>query len=165
MEKIDNAEAGWVIGLVWLSALEEVARDFHGTRPKVFCQRAYEHAVQHYLHILGSDYGILVDKAGSIHSAVTKYIEVGVVGRLFRDSSDFELKSINPNHLEITVFNCKYLKSCQALVDGGFSVRDLTCARIGCFRAAVQTLANIDCDYAVTSVNIDEHCRGYIERS
>jgi hypothetical protein len=165
VEKIDYGEAGWVIGLVWLSALEEVARDFHGTRPKVFCQQAYEHAVQHYLHILGSEYGIHIAKADSIKEAVENYIEVGVIGRLFKDASDFELKEINPYHLEINVFNCKYLKSCQALLESGFSIRDLTCARIGCFRAAVQSLASIECDYAVTSLNIDDHCGGYIERS
>ena len=51
------------------------------------------------------------------------------------------------------------------LLESGFSIRDLTCARIGCFRAAVQSLASIECDYAVTSLNIDDHCEGYIERS
>ena len=85
MEKINKSEAGWVIGLVWLSALEEVARDFHGTRPKVFCERAYEHAVQHYLRILGEEYGIQIDKADSIRSAVDKYIQIGVIGQLFND--------------------------------------------------------------------------------
>ena len=164
MEKINKGEAGWVIGLVWLSALEETARDFHGTRPKVFCERAYEHAVQHYLRLLGDEYGIQIDNAESIRSAVEKYIQIGVVGRLFQDASDFELIELNPYHLEITVHNCKYSKSCQALIDEGFTIRDLTCARIGCFRAAVKALANIDCDYQVRSFNIDGDCQGYIER-
>ena len=164
MEKINKGEAGWVIGLVWLSALEETARDFHGTRPKVFCERAYEHAVQHYLRLLGDEYGIQIDNAESIRSAVEKYIQIGVVGRLFQDASDFELIELNPYHLEITVHNCKYSKSCQALIDEGFTIRDLTCARIGCVRAAVKALANIDCDYQVRSFNIDGDCQGYIER-
>ena len=47
MDIIDREEAGWLVALSWLSALEETARDFHGTRPKVFSERAYEHAVQY----------------------------------------------------------------------------------------------------------------------
>lgn len=164
MQKIDKEEAGWEIALVWLSALEETARDFHGTRPRVFCKRAYEHGVQHFLHRMGEDYGLQVDKANSIRQALENYIELGVAGRLFRDPSDFELVEVNPFHLEITIHECKYLKSCQALIDQGFAIRDLTCARMGCFRAAVNTLANIDCDYQVTTFNIENDCKGYIER-
>jgi hypothetical protein len=164
MEKINKEEAGWVVGLAWLSALEETARDFHGTRPRVFCERAYEHSVQHYLRILGDEYGIQTNNADSIHTAVDKYIQIGVIGRLFQDASDFELSDVNPYHLEITIHNCKYLKSCQALIEEGFTIQDLTCARIGCFRAAVKALANIDCDYQVRSFNIDGDCQGFIER-
>jgi hypothetical protein len=144
--------------------LEETARDFHGTRPRIFCERAYEHSVQHFLHRLGDDYGLQVEKADSIRSAVEHYIQIGIAASVFRDSSYFELNEVNPFHLEITVHDCIYLKSCQALIDQGFAVRDLTCARIGCFRAAVKALANINCDYQVTSFNIDGDCKGYIER-
>lgn len=162
--KINKEEAGWVVALTWISALEETARDFHGTRPRVFCERAYEHAVQHYLHRLGDDFGIRIDKADSIRTAVENYIEIGVAGGIFRDASDFDLVEINPFHLEITVHDCVYLKSCQKLIDQGFAIRDLTCARIGCFRAAVKALANIDADYQVKAFNIDGDCRGNIER-
>jgi hypothetical protein len=164
MVKIDKTEAGWEIALSWLSALEETARDFHGTRPKVFCERAYEHSVQHFLQRLGNDYGIQIIKNDSIKTAVEQYIQIGIMGRLFQDASDFELVEINPFHLEITVHNCMYLKSCQSLIDEGFAIRDLTCARIGCFSAAVKSLANIECDYQVSSFNIESDCKGYIER-
>ena len=83
---------------------------------------------------------------------------------IFPDPSHFELNEVNPFHLDITVHDCKYLKSCQALIDQGFAVRDLTCARMGCFRAAVKAIANINCDYQVQSFNIDGDCQGYIER-
>lgn len=164
MVKIDKQEAGWIVAVSWLSALEETARDFHGTRPRVFCERAYEHSVQHFLHRLGDEYGIQVEKADSIRAAVEHYIQIGVAGGLFRDASNFELVDVNPFHLEITVHDCKYLKSCQTLIDEGFSVRDLTCARIGCFRAAVKALASIECDYQVREFNVDGDCKGYIER-
>ncbi|MBN2029490.1 hypothetical protein JW824_04530 [bacterium] len=164
MAKIPKEDAGWVIALSWLSALEETARDFHGTRPKLFCERAYEHAVQHFLHVLGDEYDIQVKKAATIRAAVEQYIQVGVEGRLFQDASDFELVDVNPFRVDITVHNCKYLKSCQTLIDQGFRIKNLTCARIGCFRAAVKTLANIDCDYQVRSFNIDGDCQGYVER-
>jgi hypothetical protein len=164
MDKIDREEAGWLVALAWLSGLEETARDFHGTRPRVFSERAYEHSVQFYLHFLGDEYGIQIKKSDSIRAAVENYIQIGMAGGLFRDASNFGLVEVNPFHLQITVHDCAYLKSCQALIEGGFSVRDLTCARIGCFRAAVKALASIDCDYQVTSFNIDGDCKGYIER-
>jgi len=164
MDKIDREEAGWMVALSWLSSLEETARDFHGTRPRVFSERAYEHSVQYYLNLLGDEYGMQIKKSDSILSAVENYIQIGIAGGLFRDASNFELVEINPFHLSITVHDCVYLQSCQALIEQGFSVRDLTCARIGCFRAAVKALANIDCDYQVTSFNIEGDCKGYIER-
>jgi len=164
MTRIHKDEAGWLVALTWVSAIEEAARDFHGTKPKIFCERTYEHSVQHYLRLLGEEYGIQVDKSDTIRAAVEQYIQIGVLGRLFEDASDFELEDVNPFHLEITVHNCKYLKSCQALIDEGFTVRDLTCARVGCFRAAVKALASIDCDYQIRSFNIDGNCQGYIER-
>lgn len=164
MIKIDQGEAGWIVSLSWLSALEEAARDFHGTRPKLFCERAYEHAVQHFLRQLGDEFGIQTEKSTTIRLAVEQYIQLGVIGRLFQDASDFELTETNPFRLEITVHNCRYLKSCQALIDEGFTVKDLTCARMGCFRAAVKSLANLECDYQLRSFNIEGDCQGYIER-
>ena len=164
MISIDKKEAGWISAISWLSALEETARDFHGTRPRVFCERAYEHSVQHYLRRLGDEYGIQVKNSDSIRSAVENYIQIGIAGGIFRDASDFDLVEVNPFRVDITVHDCKYLKSCQALIDQGFSIRDLTCARIGCFRAAVKALSNIDCDYHVQAFNLDGDCEGYIER-
>ena len=164
MTKINKEESGWIIALSWLSALEETARDFHGTRPHVFAKRAYEHSVQHFIHRLGNEYGIRVAKADSIRQAVNNYIQLGIDAGLFRDASDFDLEEITPFRLSITVHNCKYKKSCSSLIEQGFSIRDLTCARIGCFRAAVKVFANIDCDYKVQDFDIDGVCKGYIER-
>jgi hypothetical protein len=164
MDTINREEAGWLVALAWLSGLEETARDFHGTRPRVFSERAYEHTVLCYLHLLGDLYGMRINKSDSLRSAVENYIQIGIAGGLFRNASHFELLDVNPSHLEITVHDCVYLKSCQTLIEAGFSIRDLTCARIGCFRAAVKALANIDCDYQVMSFNIDGDCKGYIER-
>ncbi|NQT24672.1 hypothetical protein HQ585_04905 [candidate division KSB1 bacterium] len=164
MVKIKSDEAGWMMALTWLSAIEETARDFHGTRPKMFCKRVYDHAVEHYLRMLGEEYGFQIKKVDTIQSAVEQYIQMGVAGGLFSDKSQFELNAVNPYRLDMTVHQCVYLKSCQNLIDIGFNVRDLSCARIGCFRAAVKVLANIDCDYAVKSFNINGDCQGTIER-
>jgi hypothetical protein len=164
MDIINREDAGWLVALAWLSALEETARDFHGTRPRVFSERAYEHTVQTYLRLLGDLYGMQINKSDSLRAAVENYIQIGIAGGLFRNASHFELHDVNPSHLEITVHDCVYLKSCQTLIEEGFHIRDLTCARIGCFRAAVKALAEIDCDYQVTSFNIDGDCKGYIER-
>lgn len=164
MDTINQEEAGWLVALAWLSGLEETGRDFHGTRPKVFIERAYEHAVHCYLRLLGDLYGMQINKSDSLRSAVENYIQIGIAGSLFRNSNHIELRDVNPGHLEISVHNCIYLKVCQTLIEEGFSIRDLTCARIGCFRAAVKALADIECDYRVTSFDIDGECKGYIER-
>lgn len=165
MDTINREEAGWLVALTWLSGLEEAARDFHGTRPRVFTERAYEHSVASYLRLLSDEHGMRINKSDSLRSAVENYIQIGVAGGLFRDASHFELQEVNPSHLEITVHECVYLKSCRTLIEAGAAIRDLTCARIGCFRAAVKALANIDCDYQVTSFDIDGDCKGYIERA
>ena len=164
MVKIDKSEAGWTLAWTWLSAIEETARDFHGARPKAFCDRVYEHSVQHFLRLLGEEYGIQTQKSTSIKSAIDQYIQIGVTVGLFPDASEFELVEPNPHRLEITVHGCEYMRTCQTLIDEGFSIRDLTCARIGCFRAAVLTLAGIDCDHRLSSFNIDRACHGTIER-
>ena len=108
MDKIDREEAGWLVALSWLSALEETARDFHGTRPSVFSERAYEHAVQYYLHLLGDEYGMQIAKSDSIRTAVESYIQIGIAGKLFRDAAHFEIVEVNPSHVEITVHDCVY---------------------------------------------------------
>jgi hypothetical protein len=164
MRELKREEGGWVVALSWLSALEEVARDFHGTRPRAFCQRAYEHATENFLRILENEYGIKAQSVDSIKKAVEEYIRVGVKGRLFTDASQFELTETNPNRLELVVHKCPYLKSCEALLKEGIRLKDLTCARIGAFRAAALQLADIDCTYEVTAFAIEETCRGSIER-
>ena len=164
MRELNREESGWLLAIAWLSALEETARDFHGTRPRAFCQRAYEHAVHNFLRRMELDYGIRAQRTESIREAVEEYIRVGTRGGVFEDASQFELEEVNPNRLEITVHQCPYLKSCEALLEDGISLRDLTCARIGCFRAAVQHLADIDCDYEVTAFALQNTCRGAIER-
>jgi len=164
MRELNKEESGWVVALTWLSALEEVARDFQGTRPHAFCQRAYEHATRYFLRILDNDYRIVAKRVNSIKDAVKEYINIGVKGGLFKDSSQFELVEVNPNRLELTVHKCPYLKSCEALLKEGISLKDLTCARIGCFRASVLYLADIDCNYEVTAFAVEEKCRGAIER-
>ena len=164
MIDIDKEKAGWILALSWLTALEETARDFHGTRPRAFCERAYEHAVENYLRRLEDEFGFTTKKTSSIKSALDNYIQIGVRGNLFKDVSQFELKEVNPNRVEIVVHVCPYLQSCKELINQGCSLKDLTCARIGAFRGAVKYLANIDCNYEVTALGIDDICRGVIER-
>lgn len=164
MMELDEGKAGWLVALTWLTALEETARDFHGSRPRNFCERAYEHAVDNYLRQLSEEYGFVIKKSDSIKSALDNYIQIGIKSRLFRDASQFELKEVNPNRVEIMVHICPYLKSCKELLHQGCSLKDLTCARIGAFRAAVKYLANIDCSYEIIAFGIEDICRGVIER-
>lgn len=160
---LDKAESGWIIARVWLNALEATARDFHGTRPRAFVTRAYEHATEEWLRVLEQDYGLKPREAGTMKEAVESYIDVGVRAGLFEDASQFKLEDKDPYRLEVSVLVCPYRDSCRDLLERGFSLRNLTCARMGCFRAAVQALTNTPCDYEVTSVNPEEGCTGLIQ--
>jgi hypothetical protein len=163
-QQLNSEQAGWVLVRIWLTAFEKTARDYHGPRPKKFCMRAYEHATEEYLNVLQEDHGIVAKKAKSIREAVENYIDVGVKGGLFKDPSQFEIVETNPNSIEIKVLSCRYLKTCKDLLDGGLGLKDLTCARVGCFRAAAMLLANIDCTYQVLSVDLVHGCHGIVER-
>ena len=67
---------------------------------------------------------------------IRKLIVGPIMAGLFRDASQFELVQVNPQRVEITVMECPYRATCLRLLETGFTIRDLTCARIGCFRAA-----------------------------
>jgi len=164
MKQVNKEDSGWLLALNWLSALEESARDFHGARPRAFCERAYDHSTENWLRTLENEYGITAKKVDTIKEAVEEYVRIGVMGGLFQDASQFEISEVNPNRVEITVHACPYRKSCEDLLRRSLSLKDLTCARIGCFRSAVQQLADIDCTYEVTEFNPEEGCNGYIER-
>ena len=62
------------------------------------------------------------------------------------------------------MLECPYRKSCERLIEDQVQVPDLTCARIGCFRAAAELLAGIPLVYRVTAFRPDGCCEGTIER-
>ena len=161
---IDQCETGWVIARCWLTAMEQTARDFHGRRPHAVTYRAYEHSTAAWLRILESEYGIKPPKASTIREALTAYIEIGVTTGLFQDASQFEVREITPNRVEITTTRCPYVHTCKDLLDEGFSLGGLTCARLGCFNAAVKLLTGIETTYEVLGVHLLEGCEGVIER-
>jgi hypothetical protein len=163
MESLNREEGGWAIARCWLLALEETARDFHGTHPKAFCERGYEHATVRWFQALEEQYGISAPKAESVKEAIETHIELGVRAGLFRDASQFELTQVNPHRVELKILECPYRLSCEKLLESGFAIRDLTCARIGCFRASAELLAGVQCKYEVTGFRADSCCEGYVE--
>ena len=162
MKPLTGEASGWVLARVWLDALEKAARDFFGTMPRMFAERGYEYASETYLRILENEYGVKATKASTIKEAVESYIDVGIQGGLFYDRSQFVLKEVTVNRLELNVLKCPYLNSCQDLLNGGITVSNLTCARIGCFKAAVKLLAGIDGMYRVDAFNTENGCQGVI---
>jgi len=165
VKTLNKERSGWILARVWLNAMEETARDFHGTYPKPFCSRAYEHATGIWLRILQDEYGFDVKKCKTIREAVEEYIDIGVRGGLFVDASNFKIDEINPNKVEIDILVCPYESSCRDSINQGFSHRDLTCARIGCFAAAVKILTDISCTYEVVTMKGESGCHGFIERA
>jgi hypothetical protein len=164
MSKIDRNRCGWILTRVWVNALEETARDFHGTRPKEFCMRAYEHATDSWIKLLEDEYGIVTPRADSFIDAIKNYIQAGIAGGLFSDEELFELTPLPSGGVNIKVKECQYLESCQDMLDNKhFSVKTLTCPRIGCFRAAASLLTNTEASYDVHEVKPGVGCEGVVE--
>jgi acetate kinase len=160
---IDACETGWVIARCWLTAMEQTARDFHGRRPHFFTHRAYEHSTQAWLRILENEYGLRPKPASTIKEAIENYIDIGIETGLFQDASQFEIREVTPNRVEISIGRCPYVHSCQDLISEG-SLGGLTCARLGCFNAAVAVITGIETTYEVLRVHLLEGCGGVIER-
>jgi len=158
-----NQKTGWLLTRVWLNALEETARDFHGTLPKEFCMRAYEHATDTWIKLLDDEYGILIPRTDSLLQAVKNYIEAGVAGGIFESIDEFELQEIPSGGIKVTVHRCAYQDSCRYLLTNkGYSLKTLTCARIGCFKAAGTLLSNVEATYHVNKIEPGISCEGEI---
>ena len=67
------------------------------------------------------------------------------------------------NRVELKIVDCPYRGPCETLLESGFTIRDLTCARIGCFRASAEILSGSHCKYEVTGFRPDGICEGYVE--
>jgi hypothetical protein len=157
-------ETGWLLSRVWLGALEETARDFHGNWPKIFCDRAYEHATANWIGLMEEEYDFRFERNESMMVVLRSYVDVGLKSGLFRDASDFRLKEVSPNRVEITIYRDIYAESYRHLKVEGQPIREMTNARLGCFRAAIKLLGNIHCDYEITAVHPDGVIEGFIER-
>ncbi len=161
---LDPSETGWVIARCWLTAMEQTARDFHGRRPHFFTYRAYEHSTEDWLRILENEYGVKPRPASTIKEAVESYIEIGLATGLFKDASQFEVREVTPNRVEISTPRCPYVHVCRDLLDTGSPLGALTCARLGCFNAAVKLLTGIETTYEVLGVHLLQGCEGIVER-
>jgi hypothetical protein len=157
-------ETGWILARVWLAALEETARDFHGNWPKIFLDRAYEHATANWIATLEQEYDFIFARGGTMVEALRNYVENGLKAGLFRDASDFRLKEVSPNKVEVTIYRDIYAETYRELRIPGQSVREMTNARLGAFRAAIKLLAGIECDYEITAIHPDGVVEGFIER-
>ena len=102
--------------------------------------------------------------AQTIKEAIESYIEVGLRTQLFKDASQFEVREVTPNRVEISTARCPYVHVCKDLLDQGSSLGALTCARLGCFNAAVKLLSGIETTYEVLGVHLLAGCEGVIER-
>ena len=163
MKTLDKNMTGWIVARVWLDSLEETARDFHGIRPRAFIERAYEHATERLLRILEEEYGLRPRQASTIKEAVQSYIELCVKVGLFDDVSQFKVEELDPYRVEVEVAACPYGESCRDLASQAMPLQNLTCARIGCFKAAVEILTGIECDYEMTATSPSGGCKGIIE--
>jgi len=163
MKTLDKGTTGWIVARVWLDALEETARDFHGIRPRAFVERAYKHATETLLRILEEEYGLRPRKATTIKEGIQNYIELCVKVGLFDDASQFKVEELDPYRVEVEVAVCPYGESCRDLASQTVPLQSLTCARIGCFRAAAEILVGTDLNYEMTFSSPGGPCKGIIE--
>ena len=163
MKTLDKTTTGWILARVWLDALEETARDFHGIRPRAFIERAYKHATETLLRILEEEYGVRPRKAATMKEAVQSYIELCVKAGLFEDVSQFKVEELDPYRVEVEVAQCPYGESCRDLSSSTMPLKSLTCARLGCFNAAAEILTGTECNYELTSASPGSGCKGIIE--
>jgi len=158
-----KSKTGWLLTRVWLNALEQTARDFHGTRPKEFCMRAYEHATNSWLRVLEDEMDILTAKADTLKQAIENYIHVGISVGLFPSEQIFDLEEQSSGAVKVSVYQCPYQASCKDLLDSKtFTFKTLTCARIGCFRAACNLLTNMESSYDIIDIKPGVKCEGII---
>jgi hypothetical protein len=157
-------ETGWILSRIWLAALEETARDFHGNWPKVFCDRAYEHATTNWISVMENEYDFIFRRDTTMIESLRSYIDIGLQAGLFRDASDFRIKEANQFKIEVTIYRDIYSESYKELYIKEQPIREMTNARLGCFRAAIKLLSNINCDYEVTAIHSDGVVEGFIER-
>lgn len=157
-------DTGWILSRVWLGALEETARDFHGNWPKIFLDRAYEHATANWISTLEDEYDLRFQRGGGMMDALRSYVEIGLKAGLFHDASDFRLKEVSPNKVEVTIYRDIYAETYRMLRFEGQPIREMTNARLGAFCAAIKLLAQVDCDYEITAVHSDGVVEGFIER-
>jgi hypothetical protein len=148
---------------VWVTSIEETVRDFF-PQPREFCVRVYENASHNLMNIFCNEYGLKMKPAKTIKEAIESYIDLCVQIQLFEDASQFILKEVNPNKIELTVFKCVYLPSCMDILERSSGISDLTCPRIGCFVGGVGIMTNIPCTYGLTVFDPSKCCQGFIER-
>ncbi len=163
MKTLDKGTSGWILARVWLDSLEETARDFHGIRPRAFLERAYTHATETLLRILEDEYGLRPRKAATIKEAIQSYIELCVKAGLFDDASQFKIEELDPYRVEVEVAGCPYGESCRDIASQTMPLDNLTCARLGCFKAAAEILVGIDCNYELMTGSPGTVCRGVVE--
>ena len=148
---------------VWVTAIEETARDFY-PHPREFCVRVYENAAYNLMTIASNEYGIKIKPAATIKDAMESYIELGLKTGLFEDASQFVLSEINPNRIELSIFKCIYLPCCEDILAKSSGISELTCPRIGCFVGGVGIMTNIACTYRLTAFDPTKCYQDYIKR-
>ena len=166
MAKITELETCKALLLeTWLSAYDEMAIAFLGKNAKIFLQQAYIRAAENWIKVMDEKYSLKINRdCKTLKEAVNSYINLGVDGGLFKDSSDFVLEEIdNKCTLKISISKCPYVNACSFLLkERNFDEKNIACPRIGCFRGAAEFLLGKKCGYKITKVSPNEGCEGVV---
>ncbi|MEM2227175.1 MAG: hypothetical protein QXW19_04280 [Candidatus Bathyarchaeia archaeon] len=159
------------VRLLFLSA-ELAAYEVLGERAKEFLEAFYKRATKSWLCIMEREYGIRPKRAKTALEALENYIGVGIAGWLFRSRADFDLEDLG-DRIRVKVHRCPFVKHCLDMLENpplvgpsGFELKMgkelLTCPRIGCFRAAVEELTDLECRYELRNLDPPRICEGDI---
>jgi hypothetical protein len=153
-------------------AVELAAYEVLGEGAKKFLEAFYKRATKSWLCIMEREYGIRPKRARTALEALENYIDVGIAGWLFRSRADFDLEDLG-DRIRVKVYRCPFVNHCLDMLENpplvgpsGFELKAgkelLTCPRIGCFRAAVEELTDLDCRYELRELNPPRICEGDI---
>jgi hypothetical protein len=159
------------VRLLFLAA-ELAAYEALGEGAKRFLEAFYRRATKSWLCIMERGYGIRPKRAKTALEALENYIDVGIAGWLFRSRADFELEDLG-DRIRVKVHRCPFVDHCLDMLENpplvgpsGFELKMakelLTCPRIGCFRAAVEELADMECRYELRNLDPPRLCEGDI---
>lgn len=163
---IESSSASSVQLQVWLAAMEEIMRDYHGDFPREISSRLYRTAFSYWMDTLLLEQGIRLPSCTSLKEAIESFLGLCVSQGLLKDLVNCEIRMLADDAAEVSISRCPFRDSCLLLINKGVESHLLTCPFMGLVRAAASRFT--DRPFGGDNTGIDpllSRCQGMIERS